>query len=270
MKQFFRTVTLVCAIGVFATTGTFAMAQTPAQDQIAALMSQLLDLQKQLVELLKTGGTAALVNENPVPIITAMAPSTIVAGSSGFNIQIYGSNFESTSSVKIDNGSRGTTFINPYELTAFIPMTDVAAAGSRNITVTNTSSGNTSAAQSLTITDASQNPAPQISGLSPSSKVTGSGAFTMTINGSNFAPTAIVKIDGATRATTFVNASQLTASIFAADIINTGPRSILVVNPTPGGGTSNAQTFTVNAAPPPPPPQAVNYETPSFAKNLIY
>ena len=52
--------------------------------------------------------------------------------------------------------------------------------------------------------------------------------------------------NGSDRTTTYVNSTQLTASILAADIAAAGTASVTVFNGTPGGGTSNAQTFTIN------------------------
>jgi hypothetical protein len=45
---------------------------------------------------------------------------------------------------------------------------------------------------------------------------------------------------------TFVSKTKLTASIPAADIATAGTASVTVVNGPPGGGTSNAKTFTIN------------------------
>ena len=54
--------------------------------------------------------------------------------------------------------------------------------------------------------------------------------------------------NGAARTTTFVNSTQLTAAIPASDIAVAGSAQVTVVNPAPGGGTSNALTFTINTA----------------------
>ncbi len=54
--------------------------------------------------------------------------------------------------------------------------------------------------------------------------------------------------NGSARTTTFVSSSQLTAAILAADIAAAGTAQVTVFNPTPGGGTSNAQAFTVNSS----------------------
>src|SRR5450759_3833593 len=90
-------------------------------------------------------------------------------------------------------------------------------------------------------------PVPTTTSLSPTSKTAGQGAFTLTVNGTNFVSgLSVVRWNGADRTTTYVNSTQLTAAITAADIASTGTASVTVFNPTPGGGTSNAQTFTVN------------------------
>jgi hypothetical protein len=44
-----------------------------------------------------------------------------------------------------------------------------------------------------------------------------------------------------------VNAGQVTAAIPASDIVTQGSVPVTVVNPAPGGGTSNAVSFTVSA-----------------------
>ena len=55
--------------------------------------------------------------------------------------------------------------------------------------------------------------------------------------------------NGSSRTTTIVSSTQATALITAADIATAGTASVTVVSPAPGGGTSNAQTFTINPAP---------------------
>ena len=53
--------------------------------------------------------------------------------------------------------------------------------------------------------------------------------------------------NGVARTTTFVNAGQVTAAIPASDIVTAGSAPVTVVTPAPGGGTSNALTFTTTA-----------------------
>lgn len=86
-------------------------------------------------------------------------------------------------------------------------------------------------------------PLPTITSLSPDSATAGDPAFTLTVNGANFVSGSTVHWDGAARTTTFVSRTQLTADITAADIATVGTANVTVVNPAPGGGTSNALPF---------------------------
>ncbi len=87
---------------------------------------------------------------------------------------------------------------------------------------------------------------PAVTGLNPASALGGGSGFTLTITGSNFVPGATVRWNGSPRSTTFVSGTQLTATISAADLATVGTVSVTVANP--GGGTSEAQPFTVSPA----------------------
>ena len=93
-----------------------------------------------------------------------------------------------------------------------------------------------------------QNPVPVLTSISPASATAGGPAFTLTVNGSSFISGSVVKWGGSNRTTTYVRSTQLTAAISASDIATAGTVQVTVFNPTPGGGTSTALTFTVNAA----------------------
>ena len=135
----------------------------------------------------------------------------------------------STSAIDLSNGLLGDNGANPIT-----PVTWVGAA----ITV--------------------NNPLPAITSLSPVSATVGSPGFTLTVNGSNFVSGwTVVQWNGAVRTTTFVNSRQLTAAITDADIATAGTANVTVVNPAPGGGTSNALPFEIIEFGPEPPPNLV-------------
>jgi uncharacterized repeat protein (TIGR01451 family) len=100
------------------------------------------------------------------------------------------------------------------------------------------------------VTVSSTNPVPATTGISPASKYIGAATFTMTVSGSNFVAGSVVRFAGSNRTTSYVSATQLTATIPASDLTTLGAFNITVFNPTPGGGTSNAQIFMVSPAPP--------------------
>ncbi len=72
----------------------------------------------------------------------------------------------------------------------------------------------------------------------------------MSVNGSNFVSGSEIRWKGVNRLTTFLSSTLLRATIPASDIATAGTAEITVFNPAPGGGTSNAQTFTINQLPP--------------------
>jgi hypothetical protein len=85
-----------------------------------------------------------------------------------------------------------------------------------------------------------------ITSLNPSKAIAGSSSFTLAVNGTGFVSGSVVRWNGSIRATTYVNNTQLTASITAADIAIAGSASVTVFNPAPGGGTSNPATFPIH------------------------
>jgi hypothetical protein len=96
-----------------------------------------------------------------------------------------------------------------------------------------------------------------LGGLSPASAVVGGAGFTLTVNGSGFVASSVVRWNGATRTTTFVSGTQLRIVITAADLAIARTVGVNVFTPSPGGGTSRTVNFTVTVpapAPPPPPP----------------
>jgi hypothetical protein len=130
--------------------------------------------------------------------------------------------------------SQGTLVNNTYTSTA-MPMMGAYWNGSTN--------GNQAASfDNVLVTVA----VPVITSLAPSSKIAGSGTFTLTVNGSNFiSGTSTVRWNGSNRTTTYVSPTQLTAAITAADITTAGTASITVAN---GTAVSNTQTFTIDVA----------------------
>ena len=85
-------------------------------------------------------------SEVPAPQITSLSPDQAVAGGAEFTLTVNGSGFidgtGSDRSVVHWNGSpRATTFVSSTQLTATIPASDVATAGTANVTVFNPAPG---------------------------------------------------------------------------------------------------------------------------------
>ena len=102
------------------------------------------------------------------------------------------------------------------------------------------------------------NPVPFVNQpLVPDATAPGGTGFTLTVNGTGFISGATVDFNGAPLTTTFVSSKQLTAQVPPADIAVASTASITVVNPTPGGGRSNALFFPIAT-----PETTVNFSNP--------
>src|SRR5262245_49312297 len=198
---------------------------------------------------------ASLASPDSVPVATGLSPSSLAVGGIAFTLNVIGSNFVTGSVVRWKGADRPTTYLSSGQLTAAIAAADIAAVGPAAVTVFNPAPGG-GISNTLTFTvTVPDNPVPIASTLSPARAPPAAAAFTLTVTGSNFVAGSVVRWKGADRPTTYQSAGQLTAAIGAADIATAGPAAVTVFNPTPGGGTSSALTFTV-AAPDNPVPVA--------------
>jgi hypothetical protein len=127
------------------------------------------------------------------------------------------------------------------------------AAGTVTIKAVCAADSSATAAATLTL----WNPSPTLGSLSPQSFAT--GAFTLTINGSNFVNGAQVLFAGTALSTTFVSATKLTAT---GSALTAGTFSVTVQNPNPGSSQSNSINVQVTSNVPPPPPSACSVMAP--------
>ena len=86
-----------------------------------------------------------------------------------------------------------------------------------------------------------------ISSLSPSSANAGAAAQTLAITGTGFISAWTVTYNRAAHSATFVSSTQLTITLSVSDQATAGSYPVVVTNPAPGGGASNAVNFTVNS-----------------------
>ena len=90
------------------------------------------------------------------------------------------------------------------------------------------------------------NPVPMLyQPLVPGATLPAGPQFTLTVNGFGFVSSSIVYWNADALTTTYVSSSQLTAIVPAAETALRGTASVTVVNPPPGGGTSNNVLFSV-------------------------
>ncbi len=236
-------------------------AQIPASD-IAAIGAQQGAVAITVFNPPSTGGGGGTSNAiglnivNPVPVLNNLSPANATAGSAAFALTLNGSNFINGATVQWNNSARATTFVSATQLRAQITADDLLSVRTVNVTVVNPApGGGVSDASTLTI-NAAPNPLPVMVSLNPNSASAGSNAFTLMVSGNSFVSGAVIRWNGADRATTFISQTQLSAVITASDVANAGSATITVFSPastTGGGGVSNSLSFKIHQAPNPLP-----------------
>lgn len=122
------------------------------------------------------------------PTVTSISPTSATAGGSAFTLTVNGTNFVSGASTVTWNGSnRTTTFVSSTQLTASIPASDIASAGTANVGVTTTGAAASSNTVVFTINGAAT-PALSATTLTAFGNVctnTTAGPNSFTITGTN-------------------------------------------------------------------------------------
>ncbi len=97
-------------------------------------------------------------------------------------------------------------------------------------------------------TGAPGNPVPFLNQpLVPTAVSPGGSGFALSVSGTGFVSGATIDFNRAPLTTTFVDNKHLTATVPAAEVASARTATVTVVNPTPGGGSSNIVYFQVAA-----------------------
>jgi hypothetical protein len=184
--------------------------------------------------------TLTVLASNSQPTIGSMVPASATAGGMQFTLAITGTGFGPSSVVTFGSSTVSSAFVNSTQLSAAIPAAAIAVAGTPFVTVANPG-GNPSVVKTFTV----NNPVPAASSLAPTSVAPGSAGLSVSITGTNFNTSSVVLVNGSSRSTAYVSSTSLTASLLATDFAHSGPLSLAVSNPSPGGGTTGALALTV-------------------------
>jgi hypothetical protein len=180
---------------------------------------------------------------NPTPVLLGAEPAMVITGSDGATVTLNGQDFLPTSRVRWNEGDRVTTYVSGTSLTVRLTAQDLANVGSGELVVFNPPpGGGLSGILPLTI----GYPTPTISAVSPASAEFGAAETTLRITGTGFHRNSSIRWNTDYMFGTFVSPTELTAVLPQYLLTGGGVAKITVVNPTPGGGASNAVDFTVN------------------------
>jgi hypothetical protein len=172
------------------------------------------------------------------PVILSLSPPDAIAGTSSFTMTVNGANFVAGAQVRVNGSGRATSFVSSSQLTATMFFGDISTAGTLQITVA--SGGVVSAPVNFVVYPND----PQIASFDPPNTPAQSANLTITLNGSNFGSTAVVRVNSANRQTTYVSPTQLTFTLLASDVATARTLTITVLNPNNKISPSASYTIT--------------------------
>jgi trimeric autotransporter adhesin len=191
-------------------------ATVPAVNVVTAATIQVAvqDANKNTTNILPfivTGGSAGTP-----PTLTSLNPNTSFNNIPSLSLATNGTGFVSGSVIVWNGTAMPTTFVSSTQLTTTIPGNFLTLVGTENVfvlnpdsTVSNTLPFNITVNPSTT---------PTLTSISPTKTAVGSPSFTLTLNGTNFAPGCVAYFGGNPLPTTVVSDIQLTAQVPASDL----------------------------------------------------
>jgi hypothetical protein len=195
----------------------------------------------------------------PAPTVKSINPSSAVQNSPQIIVTVKGSNFVQGSTVGVSTSPAGsplgllTMFVDQDTLTATLTASELTVPTTLYFSVTTPQPGggvyppaNQTKINFPFVINPAQSPVPQISSISPSNALAATSAtVTVFITGSNFVPQSVATLNGNNLSTTYSGPNAISAAIDGNDLIEPGTEQIAVLNPAPGGGTSNAVPLNI-------------------------
>lgn len=176
------------------------------------------------------------VHDTP-PTLSSLNPPTIGAGASAFALTVTGSSFQSGAQVRSNGVPLPTTFVSSSQLSAQMPESAVARAGSLAISVENPDGGISS---DFPLSISAQ---PLITRLSASSLSVGNSPVKLQLLGLTFQRGASVFVNDAPAETVYRRSTRVDVTIPGS--LRGGPATLRLRVVNPDGGRSNVATIEV-------------------------
>lgn len=213
-----------------------------------------------------TGGSASTFS------LTSISPSSVAAGSAAFTLTATGVGFAASDVIALNGAGITTTYDSATQLHATVAASSVESPAVISVEVQGPNNTTTNQL-ALTVTGTSAGVPPTLTSLNPNTVFNGSAAFTLTANGTGFVSGSQIVWNGTVLQTTFVSATQLTATIPAGYVADAGTDNVFVLNPD--STVSNFLPFTIAVSPSTVPtlisisPTKATVGSPAFTLTLV-
>lgn len=165
-----------------------------------------------------------------------------MAGKPSLTLTVYGTGFFDDTTVYINNILSPFILISQTKLQIELIAEDLEYGRYIEVTASNPPPGGGSSNKAIFTVF---NPVPELSSISPTSIISGSPDFNLTLAGNNFVKTSIVSFNNQNYPVRYISNTQIETTIPSDAIKTPGSYPIKVINTVPGGGESISLTFTV-------------------------
>jgi len=180
------------------------------------------------------------------PTLTAIAPDAVTVGTApqGLDVTVTGKGFVAGTQVDLAGTMLPATVLSATQLAVHVPADRMTASGIFRVTII-TKPGSVSNPLDFTVA----NPTSVIvTTIAPATATAGDASpIALTVTGSGFVPTSVVRFNGASLTTTFTSSTQLAATITPSSLVDAGKFGVTVVNGA--DRVSLPVSFEVKAAP---------------------
>jgi trimeric autotransporter adhesin len=185
-------------------------------------------------------------NNGPSAATSAVFTETIPSNTMLVSVTSSQGNCTAASTIQcnlgtMSSGASATVSLTLKAMTAGMATVTTIVAADQN----DAAGGNNTSSASVTLTGNDYAAVPLVTTLSPNAAMAGSTDVNVTVTGTNFVTNSTVYLDSTPLNTTYGSATQLTAILPTSQLTTLGWSGLSVVNPAPGGGSSNALPFSV-------------------------
>ncbi|MBL8228353.1 MAG: BACON domain-containing protein [Bryobacterales bacterium] len=183
-----------------------------------------------------TSGLEFTISSLPPAVLSTVTPNSVIVCSAPTTLTLTGSAIDAGATVILGGTELAPSSAGSSQIQVVVPANLINTPGVLPISVINPG-----AAASNSLQFSVNGPA--ISNLSPGTVDAQSSAFTLTVNGQNFASGFAVRWEGTSLPTTFVSSTRLTAQVAASFVATAGHAGVSVH--TPCGASSAPAQFTI-------------------------
>jgi YVTN family beta-propeller protein len=187
---------------------------------------------------------------NAAPVMISVEPTQIAVGASEARLFVSGNNLNATTRLNFGPNAYSPATVSATSMTVIIPAEELRTPRPVSVTVTNPPpGGGTTTPLTFTVLD-NPNPAPSISGVTPTEIPAGSSTTTVRITGSGFIAATLVTLEGvAQRLPATITGTSIEFTVSDNLLQSPGTIAVLVTNPAPGGGSAGFNINVLNPAP---------------------